>query len=147
MCLGRDDYAYSRLLERLWRERETFLLIEHDVELTTEALQTAIDCDCLWSVAPYRGQGQTHKQSGLFVQSLGCVRFRSELMEAAPGAIAEANGARDAAWAICPPGHWKALDGRVMHALSMEGFAPHQHEEVPHHHVYDYGCACGGDHG
>ena len=145
--MGRDPFSYGRLLDRLWHDGETFLLVEHDVELTGAALAEAIDCPCWWSVAPYTGEGITHVQASLIVQSLGCVRFRSELMAAAPGAIAQANSVRDAASAVCPPGHWKCLDGRILSSLGLDGFRPHQHDEVPHHHQYNYGCACGGDHG
>lgn len=130
----------------MWADGETFLLIEHDVELTPEALAEAEHCECWWSAAPYIGQGIAHREASVIVQSLGCVRFRSELMEAAPGAVARANSVQDAAKNVCPPGHWKCLDGRILSSLGVEGFFPHQHEEVPHHHNYDYGCACGEDH-
>lgn len=144
--LGRDDYAYGRLLERLWVPGEDLMIIEHDVQLTRVALDEAINCPCWWSAAPYTGQGTAHREASIIVQSLGCVRFRSELIEAAPGAIAQANSVIDAARNICPPGHWKCLDGRILSALGQAGFTPHQHDEVPHHHEYEYGCACGENH-
>lgn len=146
MDVGRDPFAYARLLEQMWADGESFLIVEHDVQLTPRALRQALHCACWWSAAPYTGQGQTHRQASLIVQSLGCVRFRRQIIEAVPGAISRANSGQDAASSICPPGHWKCLDGRILSSLGIEGFKPHQHDEVPHHHRYDYGCACGENH-
>ena len=120
--------AYSRLVARVWGDRQSFLLVEHDIELTEEALRHALACGCSWSVNPYKGK------NGLFTRSLGCTRFRSSLLEAFPQAMSMANAMNDSG--ISPPGHWNRLDGRLDHVLRTAGYRPHLHTEVPHHHEY-----------
>jgi len=129
--VGRTEYDYAHLLERLWRERETFLIVEHDVQLTADALREAVECECLWSASPYEGQGDRIRELNATIQSLGCVRFRAELMEKVPNAAVRANTGAGT-WAS--QAHWRNLDGRILWALGTEGFRPHQHVEVPHHH-------------
>lgn len=138
--LGSDPIAYSRLLEELWAAREPFLIVEHDIEPTAEALRQALQCECWWSTSPYRGAGKA-----LIDQALGFTRFRSELMGVAPDVVARANRMDDGG-PQCPPGHWQRLDARLVSVLRNDGYHPHHHVEVPHHHVYDYGCACGEVH-
>lgn len=138
--VSESDTAYAKLLERLWGEYRTFLVIEHDIEIKVEALQEAQSCLCEWSVSPYRGI-----MGSLVDNALGCTRFRSSLMKRFPDAIARANQIDDNG-SICGPGNWKRLDGRVLHILRTLGAEPHRHSEVLHHHKYAEGCACGGYH-
>lgn len=144
--VGGDPLAYSRLLAELWASGDDFLVVEHDIQLTAEALRQAGECDCVWSTSPYRGAGTSWAAATLLTRSLGCTRFRGELTRRLPTVVAEAN-ARNDMGSVCPPGHWKGLDARLYSVLRGEGLEPHLHAEVPHHHLYSYGCACGGDHG
>ncbi len=43
--------GYHRLLERLWSEGETFLIVEQDIEPTPDALANAENCGCLWGIS------------------------------------------------------------------------------------------------
>lgn len=140
MFLGRGPLAYSRLLGELWAARKPFLVVEHDIEVTSEALTEALDCTCTWGVSPYRGPDQ-----GLIDRALGFTRFRPAIMEASPDAMSRANAINDHGPGA-PPGHWKLLDARLLSVLTGDGHRPHLHSEVPHHHRYDKGCACGRDH-
>lgn len=76
---GQDDYAYGRLLRELWKDGESFLLIEHDVVPTLEHLARMVGCENVYCAAPYRwGQAV-----GV---TLGFTRFRSLLLRSYPDA-------------------------------------------------------------
>ena len=141
-------FAYSQLVEKLWAEKRSFLLVEHDVELSARALRQALYCSCEWSISRYRGPWDGVGEPPLLDKSLGCTRFRSSLMEAIPDAVVRANQIDDAG-TVCPPGDWKRLDCRLYSILRGAGDSlrsPHFHEEVVHHHLFDYGCSCGREH-
>ena len=142
MNVGKDPFAYSRLMAELWADGESFLLVEHDTEVTDRALRQALHCACWWSTSPYRGPG-----GQLLTRSLGFTRFRGQLLAAAPDAMTLANQIDDGG-SVCPPGHWKRVDCRLLSVLTgpPHRYAPHVHAEVPHHHWYDSACACGGNH-
>lgn len=132
---------YSELLLKLWHAGESVLIVEHDVQLTERALRQALRCKCEWSTSQYRGANR-----GLITHALGCTRFRSSLMQAIPDAmelaLADISFGRDTT-------NWLNIDAKLAGVLRKTERQPHVHEEVPHHHVYDYGCACGepGPHG
>lgn len=142
--MGGSPFAYSRLLEQIWQDQESALIIEHDIELNARVLRQAMHCSCEWGISPYKGIGTDFHSAGLLTVSLGCTRFRSSLMKRFPQAIAEANAIDDNG-SICPPGHYLRLDGRVHHVLMRSGYEPHRHDLVTHHHLYAYGCSCGED--
>jgi hypothetical protein len=136
---------YGRVAARVWRDAEDALFVEHDIELTPRALLEALLCRCPWGVSPYKGDSQSFATAGLIRGGLGCTRFSGELMRELPNALSDALAIKDNG--VCPPGHWKMLDGRVQATLRRGGKQPHYHVEVPHHRRYHYGCACGGEHG
>lgn len=142
-------FAYSQLLENLWKDLEDVLIVEHDIELTEQALTEHRECDYPWSVAPFRGpSAYGWEEAPLLTMSLGCTRFSADLMRAMPDAVAQANAINDAG-TVCPPGDWHRLDCRLWTVLRGHGDrprSPHVHAEVPHHHVFDYGCSCGKVH-
>lgn len=137
--------AYYRLVAELWHAGDDFLLIEHDIELTEAALAQALDCPCIWSTSPYRGPGTSYEGATVLTGSLGCTRFRAELIAAVPGALAEVGNVDDGGPAV-PLRDWRRLDARLLGVLMAHGYAPHVHAEVIHHHPYPYGCACGREH-
>lgn len=131
--MSRSTLAYSELLAELWREAEDFLVVEHDIELTAEALREALECPCEWSTSPFPSPGPSP-----FTMSLGCTRFRKSLMEQLPQAVDRANRIDDSG-SVCPPGHWKLLDARlysVLRGTAPDLRSPHLHSPVPHHHEY-----------
>jgi hypothetical protein len=137
-------FAYGQLMAELWADAESFLLIEQDIEVSLRALRQARHCRCEWSVSPYGGPSP----GSLLSQSLGCTRFRSSLIRALPDAVKEANQINDAG-TVVPPGHWGRVDCRLYSRLRGSGESirtPHLHEVVAHHHHFQYGCGCGGNH-
>lgn len=122
--------SYYELLSRLWAEGEGFVVLEHDIQLTPEALREAEECPCSWGVAPYvhpvaavvAGGGRTIANI-----SLGCTRFSTELLRAHPDAWDDD---------VTPPqwrSHaWGKLDSRIAGVLMLAGVAPHEHSPVPH---------------
>jgi hypothetical protein len=115
------------------------LIVEHDIELTLRALRQALRCKCEWSTSQYRGTNRT-----LIANALGCTRFRSSLMQTVPDAMNRAMQDRSFG---ADPADWLSMDAKLYAVLRSTGRVPHVHDEVPHHHVYEYGCACGGEHG
>ena len=122
--------AYYELLSRLWAEGEGFLVVEHDIELTAEALREAEECDCPWGISPY-----VHPVAGapgvgrpiVATLSLGCTRFSTELLREHPDAWNDAT--------TPPQWHshrWLGLDLRIAGVLMLAGVPPHGHSEVPH---------------
>jgi len=144
--VGGSLFAYSQLVERLWKEQESFLIVEHDVELSLRALRQARHCPCEWGVSPYRGPWDGVGTPPLLDKSLGCTRFSASLMKSLPDAVVEANRIDDAG-TVVPPGSWQRLDCRLYSILRGVGenmHTPHIHDEVLHHHKFGYGCSCGG---
>jgi hypothetical protein len=131
--------AYSELLCRVWAEGESFLNVEHDVEIGPDTVRQAFDCQEPWCVWPYHLAGHN-----LIRWSLGCVRFHAKLLKAEPDLMAVASskiGNRS-----MPPGDWHRLDAEIMPLLRERGYGEiaHQHDPVIHHHHYfGEGCSCG----
>ncbi len=138
--------SYHELMERLWREGETFLVIEHDNEPTARAIRQARFCSCWWSVSPYRGPGVTFASATNLIVGLGFTRFRKQLMAAEPDLMSEVGEINDGR--SVGRQDWRRLDARMYGALRRRGYRQHVHEPpVKHHHAYGYGCACGEEHG
>lgn len=105
--VGQDDYQYGLLLKRLWREAESFAIVEQDVLPHRDTLARFALCDRWYCAAPYAWT--THV--GV---TLGCTKFGAEGLRAYP----------DAAEIACripsnygQPGHWKQLDVWLMAAV------------------------------
>lgn len=142
--VGGSPFDYSRLLATLWADGESFMVVEHDIELTARAYMEAVQCACMWATNPYRGAGPSFDKAVMLDRALGCTRFRAELLAGFPEAVNVANSLDDGG-AVCPPGHWKRLDCRLLGVLRQAGHVPHVHSTVIHHHSYEYGCACGAE--
>lgn len=119
-----DDLNYWYVLRELWQERETFILVEHDVIPWPGALKLLWDCPEPWCANPYK---LAHDNG--FTTALGCTKFDKSLMEKVPelwDRLAEGIDFR------CQgdPRHWYGLDGRLGLVLSSTvGMAwPHRHE-------------------
>ena len=131
--------AYSELLCRAWASGESFLNIEHDVEIGPDTVRQATYCNKPWCVWPYYVTGHN-----LLTWSLGCVRFHAKLLRAEPDLMAVASskiGNRS-----MPPGDWHRMDAEIMPLLRERGYGDigHQHDPVIHHHHYFLeGCSCG----
>ena len=138
-----DPLAYYRLVRELWAAGDTFLLVEHDIEINEQALLQAEKCPCVWGVSPYSGPGGI---GDLLCASLGFVRFRAELMKDEPDVLSEIGKVADGGLEI-PPGDFRRLDVRLSTELKLRGYEPHVHaSQVHHHHVYRCDCVCGYEH-
>lgn len=149
--VSRDVRAYAWTLSEWWARRESFLNVEHDIEIHERVLKQATYCPQPWCVWPYMGPGwpnhhPPHEDAYLY-QSLGCVRFHRRLLEAEPDAMQMAAGM--AHGAEFQSAHWLRMDAEISPWLIGRGYHPHIHwPAVIHHHVYgQHGCACGGQHG
>lgn len=109
--------GYPALLKRLWREGETFCLIEHDIEIGPSTLYDFRACSYGYCAAPYPWRTDVGP-------ALGCTRFRDSFIAKYPGA-AKAIGEVGAS----------QLDVVFMrHVLARDlGEQPHLHAPVVHH--------------
>lgn len=131
----REDLSYYELLCRLWRDGESFLIVEHDIEIHDRVVPVSAACSEWWCVWPYNGAGRPGTDRMLY-RALGCTKFHADLLAAHPRFMDE-----------LPVRHWKRLDSEVNPGLTRLGLEPHVHAPpVTHHHVYDGVCACEQDH-
>jgi hypothetical protein len=104
-------FDYSALLVALWEDRRDFLLIEHDIEISPEILDSFAACPEPWcSVGSDPGSGT----------ALQCNRIRRELIDAAPDAFASFAGRE---W---DQGH----DAAALAAFASAGAEVHRHREA-----------------
>jgi hypothetical protein len=106
--VGTDDEAYFRLLERLWTAGEDFAIVEQDIVVEPDTLESFRACPHSWCCAPYP------YLKGVY-SGLGCVRFRSELMRRLPD-LMERVAIR--ANELHPPKHWCTLDAWVQRTMA-----------------------------
>lgn len=119
------EYGYGRLLRRLWREAEDFLIVEHDIVPSSAQLHEMALCPHPYCAAPYRwGQAV-----GV---ALGFTRFRSVFLRTYP----------DAAEIACripsnfgAAGHYRQLDVWLQAAVlrDLYGWQPHVHLPAVEH--------------
>lgn len=133
-CAG-DDFAYARHFNGWWTqaliEDESFIVIEHDVLPTFEAVQSLIDCPQMWCGVTY----PIWERPAVF---LGCTKFSAQMVRALPG-LPQLLVDETKPWGIAAPlQRWKALDGVLMLALQDQGFRIHAHDEHPARHLRTY---------
>lgn len=112
-----SDDAYWRLLAGLWRDGASsgFLsvaVVEHDIIVTQEALDSLAGCDADWCACPY-----PYLRGDLYA-GLGCTRFRAALMARHPGLLDVVATMSDAGHG---PKHWCRLDGWMSQVLASRG--------------------------
>lgn len=147
------DTTYWRLICSLWQRRETFLLIEQDIEIHDDVLPQMEACPEPWCIFPYPGPqpprgwsqgGLDHLAYGslpwphdhLLSRSLGCTKFSAELAAALPRLM----------WYL-PETDWRTLDAEIHRTLVDLRVQPHFHlPPVLQHHVWDGVCSCTEDH-
>lgn len=119
--VGGDDYEYGRLLRELWRDGQSFLLCEHDMNPTREQLLSMLDCEHGYCSSPYAWTTTVGP-------ALGFTRFRDSFTATYP----------DAAEIACripsnygEPGHWKQLDVWLMAAVLRDWYGEQPHCHLP----------------
>lgn len=133
LYLGTRHDSYRDLLADLWAAGDSFLLIEHDVEIHDRVIPELDACPEPWCSFPY----PVGSPDGMIDSSLGCTRFTADLLAAVPDMIDR-----------LPVRDWRRLDCELAPRLRQAGFVPHvHHPAVKHHHVYPAPggnrCACG----
>lgn len=103
--------GYHRLLSGLWEAGEAFTVVEHDVIVTAEALDSLDACAGEWCSCP-------HPYLSGFYAGLGCARFRAPLLRRHPDVMAEVGLMSDEGH---PPGHWCRQDGYMRAVLMRRG--------------------------
>jgi hypothetical protein len=106
--VARED-AYRQLLHNLWLERETFVIVEHDIVVWPGAIEELHDCMGRWCSCSYRLFGGVGVYHGL-----GCTKISDRLISILPGLWDEP----------CP---WDMLDQRLWFAAREVGQEPHCH--------------------
>lgn len=107
--------AYRRLLQRIWTEGETTIIVEHDVVPWPGALDELWQCPCAWGAYSY------HMHGGLGIyHGLGCTKIGAELIARTP-----------TVWH--PPHPWNVLDQMLLFASRGTGLEPHHHRPAVTH--------------
>jgi len=122
------DDGYWFLLDEFWRAGEDFAVIEHDIEIRADVLPAFEACRSPWCTFGYPTYDDFQGNPSRATLSLGCVRFRSELMRLGPDLFDTFNSR-----------HWSRLDVEIAVRLHLPPFRAQRclHEpDVAHHHVY-----------
>lgn len=137
ISLGTGEKRYHELLAMLWREGRSFLLIEQDIEIHDSVLPEMETCPEPWCLFPFLGAiSEGPIENFLLKLSLGCTRFRSDLMRSHPSFFDDFSNRQ-----------WNLLDVQVYRRLEGLGYTPHLHwPHVSHHHVYNGRCSCQREH-
>jgi len=132
--VSEDCQAYFRLLCALWAEARDFLIVEHDMVATAEAIEEMDRCPKTWCTNPY----PCNEWGTLIEVAFGFSRFRRPLMEKEPDAMEATvdvpvmvNGH------LWPPRHFQGLDCRFDCVMGARSYRQHAHQAVIEHlHVY-----------
>lgn len=118
--------AYFALLSDLWAHTQTFALLEHDVVCRPDVMAAFEECPEPWCAFGY-DDICCRSCMDAWANTLGCTRFRSDLIRAVPDAVSSIPaGERD----------WHNLCDRLGERLRAAGFSHHFHEPwVEHHHM------------
>lgn len=140
--VGGAPDSYWRLLCDLWGRRESFLLIEHDMELHEGVIPDLAECPAPICLFPYpgptpsKGWSQSNPEDSLLYRSLGCTRFSAAVMAAQPNFMLDLTEHR-----------WQFLDTVIIPGLMELDYVTHVHwPAVLQHHVWAGRCSCGTGH-
>lgn len=106
-----SDEAYFDLLEALWAQGETFLIVEHDMAVHRGVYDALVTCNGAWCQVPYLVAGQVQG-------ALGVARFHKVLL-------------RDRECPLDPSDRfWAHQDVNLHLGLVSQGINPHLHPEL-----------------
>lgn len=125
--VGDTDSAYFDLLARLWRARESFIIIEHDIIVTAAAIAGLIDCPMKWCTCPYPWYDS-------MLHGLGCTKFDHEIMQDFPSLF---DNIADIATDVHPAKHWCNIDDRINRYMGERRRNAHRHD-TPVEHLRPY---------
>lgn len=104
-----DALDYSRLLRQMWREGETFVIVEQDILPWPGAIEELFYCPGQWCSCSYPYGGAP----GIY-HMLGCTKISSQLMLNTPHL-----------WDT--PVHWSQCDVHLRDGALSMGQEPHPH--------------------
>lgn len=110
-----DGFCYAALLAQAWAAGEDLVVIEHDIVIHRSVLPGFEKCPKRWCAFPY----SLRAGGPVGVKSLGCVRFRGELLRDTQGVVQQ--------WP------WRQLDNQLLSALRRLGERPHTHYPAVDH--------------
>jgi hypothetical protein len=115
--VGGSDEAYWELLGDLWADRESFVVVEHDVILRPDTLDELADCPQAWCsfAVPYLDTEYA---------GLACAKFSDEIIAACPDALDRVGRMSNAAH---PPKFWCTVDAWLQVVLSSTSIPRHIH--------------------
>lgn len=128
VMLDQSDSAYADLLCQLWKQKETFAIIEQDIVINHYVPRKWAQCSDWWCGFPYQVNA-----AGPPIVCLGCTKFGAQLLAREPDAMEEAVMIDDG----LPPRHWQRLDGRIGKVLAQRDYRALVHTP-PVRHLHDY---------
>jgi|SRR5215831_7556408 len=112
----RENQDYHKLLRALWGEKETFVVVEHDVVCWPGAIQRLVNCRESWCTLPY------YCSVGWITDGLGCTKFSGSLQRKYPEFLSAPYPSCCAhSVAYC------GLDRTIAHRFEQLGIEPHVH--------------------
>jgi hypothetical protein len=135
---------YFDLLARLWAKADSFILIEHDIEIHSGVIASFMHCNRPWCQFPYLLPGG-------YQPAFGCTRFSRRLIMATPTCLDEVYASENQQYQNFrrrpdpfdilgrqddPDGrkYWTTLDTRVGNWLQRHGYYGHLHQPAVMHH-------------
>lgn len=127
--------SYWLLFKHLWDYPDTVAIVEHDIEVGPDTLNDLARCPEPWCGCSYEVYAGDVATAYGGVYSLGCSRFRVELIEATRDAVYAAGEMN--IHPVHPQRSYAVMDSTLTQQLRSRGFEPHQHfPNVTHHHRY-----------
>jgi hypothetical protein len=114
------EYAYGNLLRELWAERETVVIIEHDIVPNHGCVEELFGCSAIWCAFSYQWRNEFGEVGVGLSHQLGCTKISAHLMNALPDLWNE-------------PCHWSLCDQRLFFAAREIGREPHLHRPAVIH--------------
>ena len=113
---GSDD-AYWNLFDQLWKAKQTFVVVEHDIVVSPDAIDELLMCASPWCgfVMPY---------CGTWYSGLSCTKFEASILKAHPKALQKVATMSDVGHG---QKHWCRLDGWLQGVLNGWGEEKHEH--------------------
>lgn len=130
-----DDWAYVRYFEQRWRERKTFINIEHDVVPGPGVIDSMWSCPHDWCVEDYQGPPPAPPS---VANCFGSVKFSQHFIESVPNVWRDYRNGRHETFveSLVTPADaqvgqaWRFLDVYMFDYLQTQ----HPDEFAPHHH-------------